>query len=227
MHSQLLSKIESSGEVRKYLEWHYQKRVPLRLMFGSSEGHLPAYVVGFDEAAGTMDVVCMGVRDLQSLSQVSYAVIGSTASGARFLASGQMSADLEGQENLKLSFPQWLDVSQSRDCYRCVAPSGHFLHFSSQDPHLNDITCRVKNVSLGGLAVEWQMDAGEPSFSEGAQTEDAILQSRDTRVHLGKLRVAHVTKKAGSCFIGLTFDRGVPKEFDSLVLDVQRTNYLL
>lgn len=95
------------------------------------------------------------------------------------------------------------------------------------DPHLNDIICKVKNVSLGGLAVEWQLNAGGPSFTAGAQTEDAILQSRDNQVHLGKLRVAHITYKPDSCFIGLTFDRGIPKEFDSLVLDVQRTYYLL
>ncbi len=227
MHSPLLSKIDSRVEVRKYLDWHQEQCVPLRLMFESNDGHLPAYVVDFDETASTMDVVCMGVRDLQSRSTVSYAVIGSTASGARFLASGEMSANSAERDSFTLSFPKWLDVSQSRDCYRCVAPSGHVLHFSSMDPHLNDIICRVKNVSLEGLAVEWELDGGAPAFSEGAQTDDAILQSSDNKVHLGRLRVAHITYEGNHCHIGLTFDQNIPKAFGSLVLDVQRTLYLL
>ena len=226
MHPTLLSKIDSRVEVRKYLDWHHEQCIPLRLMFESNDGHLPAYVVGFDETAGTMDVVCLGVRDLESRLTVSYAVIGSTASGSRFLASGKMSANTSDRDNLTLSFPEWLDVSQSRDCYRCAAPSGHALHFSSSDPHLNDIICRVKDVSLGGLSVEWALDGGAPSFSEGAQTDDAILQSGDNEVHLGKLRVAHITYEGKSCQIGLTFDQGIPKAFGSLVLDVQRTLYL-
>jgi len=226
MSFNLLSKIDSRHEVHNYLAWHHEQRVPLRLMFGASEGHLPAYVVGFDDEAGTLDVVCMGVQDMPSRAKVPYAVIGATASGARFLASGQMSVDLAERDSFKLSFPQWLDVSQSRDCYRCVVPSGHFLHFSSLDPHLNDITCRVRDVSLGGLAVDWDNRAGEPSFAVGAQTDDAILQSSETLVHLGKLRVAHMTDKGSHCAIGLTFDRGIPKEFGSLVLDVQRNHYL-
>lgn len=222
----LLTKIETRGQVRHHLDWHLEQRVPLRLMFGASEGHLPAYVVGFDDVAGTMDVVCMGAQGLQSRSTVSYAVIGSTASGARFLASGQMSASASEQHSFKLSFPQWLDVSQSRDCYRCAAPAGHFLHFSSQDPHLNDIICRVRNVSLGGLAVDWSLADGVPTFSQGTQTDNAILQCGNSHVHLGKLRVAHITTTRSQCLIGLSFDRGVPKGFDSLVLNVQRTHYL-
>jgi hypothetical protein len=227
MHSTLLSKIDSRGEIRKYLDWHHEQCVPLRLMFESSDGHLPAYVVGIHEASGTMDVVCMGVRGIDTHSPVSYAVIGSNAAGARFLASGQMSLNPAERDCLKLSFPQWLDVSQSRDCYRCVAPSGHFLHFSSVDPHLNDVVCRVRDVSLGGLSVDWEPNSAAPSFAAGVQTDDAILQSRENRVHLGKLRVAHITEEGDSCVIGLTFDQSVPRAFGSLVLDVQRTHYLL
>ena len=225
--SSLLSKIDSPFEVRRYLGWHVEQRVPLRLMFGLNEGHFPAYVVGFDEAAGTMDAVCMGVPDIQSNAAVSYAAIGSTASGARFLASGQISADAADRDSFKLSLPRWLDVSQSRDCYRCEAPAGHFLHFSSPDPHLNDIICKVKNVSLGGLAVEWEPHAGTPSFSEGSQSDDAVLQVRERPIHLGKLRVAHMTHEASRCAIGLTFDRGAPQEFGSLVLAIQRAHHLV
>jgi hypothetical protein len=226
MHSTLLSKIDSRHEIRHYLDWHYAQCAPLRLMFESSDGHLPAYVKGFDEAAGTIDVMCMGVQGIRPGTWVSYAVIGATASGARFLASGQMSAGAAECDSLTLSFPQWLDVSQSRDCHRCVAPSGHFLHFSSTEPHLNDIICRVRDVSLEGLSVDW-VPEGQLSFAVGAQTDDAILQSQDNLVHLGKLRVTHITHRASHYTIGLTFDQSVPKAFGSLVLDVQRTHYLL
>ncbi|OQW86165.1 MAG: hypothetical protein BWK72_18605 [Rhodoferax ferrireducens] len=226
MYPTLLSKIDSRHEIRQYLDWHYEQCVPLRLMFESSDGHLPAYVKGFDEAAGTIDVMCMGVQDIRPHVKVSYAVIGAMASGARFLASGQMRVNLAQDDSLTLSFPQWLDVSQSRDCYRCVAPSGHFLHFSSAEPHLNDIICRVRDVSLEGLSVDWEPE-GQLSFRVGAQTDDAILQSQDNLVHLGKLRVTHITHRASHYTIGLTFDQNAPKAFGSLVLDVQRAQCLL
>lgn len=226
MNSTLLSRIDSHHEIRHYLDWHYEQCVPLRLMFESSDGHLPAYVKGFDQAAGTIDVMCMGVKDVPVRDKVSYAVIGSTASGARFLASGQMSVGSSEGDSLTLSFPHWLEVSQSRDCYRCAAPSGHFLHFSSAEPHLNDIICRVRDVSLEGLSVDLEPE-GPISFTVGAQTDDAILQSQENLVHLGKLRVTHITHRASHYTIGLTFDQIVPKAFGSLVLDVQRNQYLL
>lgn len=223
----LLSRVDSRVEVSRYLEWHFEQRIPLRLMFGSSDGHLCAHVVGLDHANGTIDVVCMGVRNIEARSVMSYAVIGSSASGDRFLASGQMYPDTSERDNFKLSFPKWLDVSQSRDCYRCVVPAGHFLHFSSMDPHLNDVTCRVRDVSLGGLGVEWETSAQLSALSVGAQTDNAILQCQEDQVHLGRLRVAHITHNGQHSAIGLSFDRGVPREFTSLVLNVQRTQYLL
>ena len=61
MHSTLLSKIYSRPEIRHYLDWHYEQYVPLRLMFESTDGQLPAYLKGFDEAASTLDVMSMGV----------------------------------------------------------------------------------------------------------------------------------------------------------------------
>ena len=225
MYATLLSKIDSHHDIRQYLNWHHEQCVPLRLMFESSDGHLPAYVKGFDEAAGTIDVMCRGVQDIRSRLKVSYAVIGATASGARFLASGQMRVNLAQDDSLIFSFPQWLDVSQSRDCYRCVAPSGHFLHFSSTEPHLNDIICRVRDISLEGLSVDWEPE-GQVFFAVGAQTDEAILQSQDNLVHLGKLRVTHITHRASHYTIGLTFDQNAPKAFGSLVLDVQRAQCL-
>ncbi len=224
--SLLFSKIDSHVEVRRYLEWHFENSVPLRLMFDSSEGHLPAYLVSFDAAAGTMDVVCMGARNMQSRSNVSYAIIGSNASGARFLASGQMSADMAEPNRLKLSFPECLDVFQTRDYVRCLAHTGHFLHFSSLESSHNAIVCKISNVSLRGLAVEWDPNAAAPSFAEGTEIENVTLHSRKNQIHLGKLRVAHITHVGSRYSIGLMFDRDVPKEFDSLVLDLQRRNYL-
>jgi hypothetical protein len=223
----LLSKIDSHVEVCRYLEWHFEKRIPVRLMFGSSDGHLPAYVTGLDHTVGTIDVVCLGVRKIASRSAVSYAVIGSSASGDRFLASGQMYPDPSDPASFKLGFPKWLDVSQSRDGYRCTAPSGHFLHFSSTDPHLNDVICRVRDVSLGGLGVECESLTQLPALSVGAPTDNAILQSHEDQVHLGRLRVAHITHKGQTSTIGLSFDKGVPREFTALALNAQRTHYLL
>ena len=222
-----LSKVDSSFEVRRYLEWHFEQHIPLRLMCGTNEGHLPAYVVGFDPTVGTIDVVCMGVRDVASRSALSYAVIGSSPSGERFLASGQMFPDASDRDSFKLSFPKWLDVSQSRDCYRCIAPAGHLLHFSSTDPHLNDITCRVRDVSLGGLGVECEALTQLSALSVGAPTDNAILQCQEAQVHLGRLRIAHITHKGQHSSIGLSFERGVPREFTSLVLNVQRTHFVL
>jgi hypothetical protein len=124
-----------------------------------------------------------------------------------------------------LSFPQWIDVSQSRESYRCLAPVGHFLHFSAADPHLNDLVCRVHNISQGGLAVEWHHDLGVP-LELNSVTDTAILHARHNKVHLGSLRVAHISPLERGCIIGLDFEQAIPRSFDALVQDAQRAEYL-
>ena len=218
----LLSKVNARSEVRSYLEWHCQNRVPLHLLSGSHEGHLSAYVTAFDDASKTIRIVCLGMPDTHRRSNLSYAVIGCSPSGARFLASGEMSAESGETDNFTLSFPQWLDVSQARDCYRCATPAGYAVHFTSLEPHLNDQTCQIRNISLEGMAVVWDNTWPAPTFSVGDDTEPAILQAKDGPIPLGRLRVAHITQKSDHLLVGLTFKRVVPHAFVALALDIQR-----
>lgn len=220
--SELLFKVNSRSEVRSYLEWHCQNRVPLHLLSGSHEGDLSAYVTAFDDTKKTISIVCLGVPQAHQRDKLSYAVIGSSPSGARFLASGEMSPESGETDSFKLSFPQWLDVSQARDCYRCPSPSGYALHFSALEPHLKDQTCQLRNISLEGMAVAWDKHCPAPSFSVGDDTEPVILQSRHGQIQLGRLQVAHMTQKGDHLLVGLSFKRAVPNAFVALALDIQR-----
>lgn len=217
-----LSTVDSTTEVRRYLAWHLENLVPMLLMVDSNSRHVPAYLDEFDEVTGTMTVACMGLGDIDTSSRVSYAVIGSSPCGARFLASGQVLANAAKCDGFKVSVPKCVGVSQSRECYRYAPPEGHFLHFSSPDPHLNDIICRVRDVSLGGLAVVWEVHGDDPSFSVGAETDFAILRTKNARVDMGRLRVVHITHQGRSCRIGMRFEGGAPRDFISIVLDAQR-----
>ncbi|MFM2051006.1 MAG: hypothetical protein RL682_1497 [Pseudomonadota bacterium] len=220
-----LSKIDYPREIFSYFDWHRQQRIPLLLMSKCNDKPVSAMVVGIDGGDGALEVVCAGMGEVHHGGEVAYAAIGSTSGGANFLASGQMRAKPGTTDNFNLSFPQWIDVSQSRDSFRCSAQERHFLHFSSVDPHLNDIICRVENVSLGGLAVEWDDRCGDMPLLNNL-TEAGILQWRDNKVHLGKLRVAHITPRAQNYLIGLNFEYVVPKDFGALVLDAQRAHYV-
>jgi hypothetical protein len=221
----LLYQVKTPQEIRAYFDWHSQQRVPLLLLSICSEGPASATLLGSDDECVTLDVRCTGLSELSMGTNVAYAVIGSTRSGANFLASGQMGPKAGTKDCFQLSFPQWIDVSQSRDSFRCRTPGGHSLRFSTLDLHLNDVVCRVENVSLGGVAVEWGCSDGCPPALNGV-TEEAMLQTRDSVVPLGRLRVAHVTPQGKGCVIGLDFEQRVPREFCSLVLDAQRSHYL-
>jgi hypothetical protein len=220
--SALLTQVTAPEEIRSHLHWHHQQGIPLLLMCGAGEGHRPARIVDFDTADNTVQVVCSGARDFSAERNASYAAIGTTASGANFLASGPLWAVAGVQDGFKLGMPSCIDVSQSRDSERCPAPAGHFVHFCALDPHLNDVVCRVQNISRGGLAVLWEKCADNPPPVQGSLTDAAILQSDDHRVQLGKLRVAHTTARKAGYFIGLRFEQDAPTAFGSLVLDVQR-----
>jgi hypothetical protein len=182
--------------------------------------------VNFEPADAGFQVVCSGVSNVRVDAWESYAVIGTTPSGANFLASGQMCAVAGVPDAFRLSLPSSIDVSQSRGSDRCALPAGHFLHFCAQDPHLNDVVCRVQNISRGGLAVMWERCADNPPPVQHSLTEIAILQSTSHRVHLGKLRVAHITSRKGGYAVGLNFEQDAPSAFASLVQDMQRTKAL-
>ena len=219
-----LSKVDYPREIRAYFDWHRQQRIPLLLMSKCSDRPVSAMLVDLDGGSSELEVVCTGMGDVRHADDIAYAAIGSTASGANFLASGHMRAKPSTTDCFTLSFPQWIDVSQSRDSFRCPTQERHFLHFSSADPHLNDIICRVENVSLGGLAVEWDDRSGDMPRVNSI-TEAGILQWKDNRVHLGRLRIAHITPRGQSYLIGLNFEYAAPKEFGTLVLDAQRAHY--
>lgn len=223
-HSLQLSQIEFPHEIRAYFAWHRQKRVPLMLMFQSIGGPVSATLLDETDDCATLAVVCTGMGDFRQGAHEAYVVIGSTPGGANFLASGQMWAEAGTQDCFKLSFPQWIDISQSRDSFRCPTSGAHFFHFSALDPHLNDRVCRVENVSLGGLAVEWDGRSGIPPVLNEV-ISSGVLQSRDNRIQLGRLRVAHITPRTQGCVIGLDFENNVPGTFFPIVLAAQRSHY--
>ena len=224
--SEPLSQVTHPDAIRATFDWHVQQGVGLTLMMGSSGGHTSARLVGLNAADGCLEVVCTGVRDVAPGFATRYALIGTLPKGGSFLASGKIAPCAGTVDNFLLSFPDWIDISQSRDCFRCPVPADYQLHFSSLDPHLNDIVCRVENVSLGGLAVEWDRRESCAAPARGALTDDAILYAGNNQVALGKLRVTHVTQRKRSLLLGLAFERDAPRTFGALVLDAQRAHYL-
>lgn len=220
--STLLSQVYSHGEIHRYLDWHYQLGIPLVLMCDRAQGHRPARIVKFGATQSAFHVFCGGMRELSEDADSSYAFIGRTPNGGHFMASGHMSVRADVPDCFALSFPEWIDIAQSRDTYRCPAPSSHFVHFGSADPHLNDVVCRTLNLSLGGLAVEWVHSSGNPPPAEGTLTDSAIMQAGHQHLHLGHLRVIHVTSGSASDTVGFSFHQHAPRAFSSLVLGIQR-----
>jgi hypothetical protein len=196
------------------------------LLIASNDAHTLARLTGFAAADGSLQVVCSGVRGVSANAATPYAVIGTGPNGAHFLASGTLRVCAGSSDCFSLSFPAWIDVSQARECHRSPVPAGHFLHFSASDPHLNDIICRAHNISLGGLAVEWDTRKAGAAPALGNVTEEAILLAGNQRIPLGKLRVTHLTQRKRHIVLGMQFEREAPRPFGSLVLDAQRAHYL-
>jgi hypothetical protein len=194
------------------------------LLMASCDGHVRGKVTSLDSDG--LIVVCTGVGDVEQGHSQAYSLIGTTAKGANFLASGKMQPYSGSTDCFKLSFPDYIEISQSRDCHRSPAPAAHFLHFSSLDPHLNDIVCQVKNVSLGGLAVVWESEGNRTTPIPGSITDDVILVAGESQIQLGKLRVAHITHRKRHVVLGLKFEREVPRQYGSLVLNTQRSHYI-
>jgi hypothetical protein len=217
----VLTQVSAPEEINRYFDWHHKQGIPMLLMCGAGDGYRPARVVDFAPADAAIDVVCSSAPDLAPHAKESYAVIGTTPNGANFLASGQMWAVPGAPDTFRLSRPGSIDVSQSRGSGRYPVPAGHVLHFCALDPHLNDVVCRVQNISQGGIGVVWERSADNPPPEQGSLTVAAILQSSDHRVHLSTLRVAHVTSRKGGYAVGLTFERDTPSAFESLVREAQ------
>ena len=224
--SALLSQVTDPVEIRSYFDWHLRHEVALMLLIASNDAHTLARLTGFDAADSSLLLVCSGVRGVLAGSDTPYAVIGTRPNGANFLASGTLQACAASADCFRLSFPTWIDISQARECHRSPAPAGHLLHFSSTDPHLNDITCRARNISLGGLAVEWDTRKSGAVPALGTITEETILLAGDRQIPLGKLRVTHLTQRKRNFVLGLKFEREAPRPFGAVVLDAQRSHYL-
>lgn len=217
-----LTKVDSPSQVQSYLEWHLFNRLPVFLLHRSLPKQLPAYIVGFDEKRKTINLSCLGAGEIEINANDNYAILGTSKNGSNFLASGQMVANPADGTELQLSFPHWLDVSQSRDSFRSPPASGESLHFSSLRGKKVDMTCRVRNVSMGGLAIEWDLANGAPDFSRGLVIETADLRSKKESIEISTLRVAHITKTTDCYLIGLCLVGTQPRAFNQLVLNAQR-----
>lgn len=224
--SALLAQVTSPEVIRSHFDWLRQQGVPLLLLNDAVAGHRPVRIVDFDTATTALHVVCDGMPDFSAGMQVSYAAIGATPMGAHFLASGQMGVWDEVPGGFKLSVPNCIDVAQSRGEERRPVPVDHVLHFCAIDPHLNDVVCRVQNISSGGLAVEWTRRCDLPPPELGSMADPAILHVRDQRLHLGSLRVAHISSRKECYSIGLQFVQAAPSAFDTLVRDAQQARAL-
>ena len=224
--SELLSQVTDPNVIRDHFDWHVKQGLAVVLMMAPGDGDscVRARLTGFD--ADGLTAVFTGVRGVVRGQSLAYTLIGTTAKGANFLASGTMQPYSGAVDCFKLSFPVALDISQSRDSYRCPAPTSHFLHFNSSDVHHSDVVCKVQNLSLGGLAVEWNIN-GSPSVPlPGTIAQNAILVASDDSILLGKLRIAHVTHRKNHVVLGMKFERDVPRQYGALVLNAQRFNYL-
>lgn len=224
--SELLSQVTDPNVIRDHFDWHAKQGLSFVLLMASCDGHVHVKLTGSDADGAGLMVVCTGVGNVEQGHPGAYSLIGTTAKGANFLASGKMQPYSENANCFKLSFPDCIEISQSRDCHRSPAPAAHFLHFSSLDPHLNDIVCQVENVSLGGLAVVWDCGENHNIPLPGSIADDVILVAGDNQIQLGKLRVAHITHRKRHVVLGLKFEREVPHPYGSLVLNNQRSHYL-
>jgi hypothetical protein len=220
-HLLLPTQVRHPRDILAHFDWHLQSRVPLLLISICSKAPASAILLDCEDSCKTIHVLCTGLGGFSSTKNVAYSAIGTTRGGASFLASGQMWAEANNHECFNLSFPKWIDVLQSRDSFRCPAPAGHFVRFNTRGANPAQVVCRVENMSLGGVSVEWEAKAGTPPALNDF-TEVAILETYDNTLSLGRLRVAHITPRAWGFVVGLGFTNHAPNEFSRLVLDAQR-----
>jgi hypothetical protein len=221
--SDLLSHVTDPDVIRDHLTWHEKQDLSVVLLMASCDSHVHAKVKGLDTDGSGLTVVCTGFGGVAPGHTKPYSLIGTTAKGANFMASGKMQPCSGSVDCFKLSLPECIEIAQSRDCHRTPAPAGHFLHFSASDPHLNDIVCKVKNVSLGGLAVVWDGREHCKPPMPGGIADDALLVGGGGTIQLGRLRVAHAVPRKHHVLLGLKFESQVPGEYGKLVLNAQRS----
>lgn len=219
-----ITTINHAPEICRYFEWHLRERRALFLIGGAGNGPLPAFVHEVDVVSARVEVTCTGLHIKGASTVVPCAVIGSSPSGASFLASSHLRGVEGTSDCFSLLFPTWIDVSQSRDSYRSLAPGGHYLHLSRENSQNEVAVCRVHNLSLGGLAVEWEPGYGSAP-PVGSIVEGPVLRAKGSEIQMGRLRVVHISPKGHNSLIGFQFEQKVPRSFDLLVLDAQRAEY--
>ena len=126
-------------------------------------------------------------------SGAAYALVGKLCNGASFLACGELDPATDQSSRFRLTFPKWTDVSQSSDSFRCPAASGHFVHLSASNPR------RILN----------------------ALSDYAILMTRSSEIHLGKLRIVHVTPVGGHAVVGCAIVTNARSSLDAVAMYVQ------
>jgi hypothetical protein len=225
--SNLLTTVEAPFFVREHLTWLKNRQSSVQLIVESLDRPISAKII--DVSDTTIVAVCSELPTQLGHVKAAYSMIGMLANGSSFLACGEVDLDPERGHQFRLTLPRWIDVSQSRNSLRCRAPAGHFIHLSSADPHLHDIVCKVRDISLGGIAFEFESKSpcGNPDFNRNSITDYAIFKARSSEIQLGKLRVAHVTKEGKNFIIGCTFLSSAPRQFDFIVMDVQRAKRML
>ena len=119
--------------------------------------------------------------------------LASFATAPAFWLVASLSRRLISHLVFRLTFPKWVDVSQSRDSFRCPAPPGCFLHLSASNPR------RILN----------------------ALSDYAILMTRSSEIHLGKLRIVHVTPVGGHAVVGCAIVTNARSSLDAVAMYVQ------
>jgi hypothetical protein len=120
--------------------------------------------------------------------------LASFATAPAFWLVASLSRRLISHLVFRLTFPKWVDVSQSRDSFRCPAPPGCFLHLSASNPR------RILN----------------------ALSDYAILMARSSEIHLGKLRIVHLTPVGGHAVVGCAIVTNARSSLDAVAMYAQR-----
>lgn len=216
----LLSKIESPRAIRELLDLHLHSRAPVHLIVAGRDEPVLAKIAAL--RPNHVDLECTLAPGGCHGPWAAYSLIGELRNGSSFLACGEIDPTAEQPSGFKLKFPTSLDVSQSRESFRCQAPSGYFVHLSAPEPHLNDIVCKLHDISLDGLAFEWPGTCDDARHLLSASSDYAILMARSDEIHLGKLRIVHMTPMDDQTVVGCAIVTNARLSLDAVVMNVQR-----
>jgi hypothetical protein len=216
-----LTKIEAPSTIREYLEIQRKRKAPVHLIIEGHESPMQGNIIAV--RVNSLEIECPDMQINQHNLRRGYSLVGSLQNGSSFLVCGEIDFDTDKHNVFELTFPKWVDVAQSRESFRCPAPSGHFVHLTSPDRHLNDIVCKLHDISSDGIAFEWSASNGFPSILNSI-SDYAILRARSNEVHLGSLRVVHITVVNDLIIVGCTFVTNAPKQLDAIVMNAQRAH---